>query len=153
MYFYEGKKYFSQKDLIQHLYEKCISSKHPMAKTASKSFDVLDSNGDWYVFYFKFDVNYQLVNFSCKKDIDIKGTSLRDCWKYVLEGIGGAKGAAKGFETNKEVAAYIQSTPDILYRLEIKEPNGSITTKGILYDSILKTLVIDRVPWKGKSNK
>ena len=147
MYYYENKEY-SHADMVTLLFRKCLETKNPMARTASKGFDVLDTKGEWYNFYFKFNENYELVLFSCKKEIDIKGTSLRDCWEYILEGIGGNKGAVKGFQTNTEVFDYLKSTPDTLFRLEKKEKNGGITVKGVLYDSILRTLVIDRVPWK-----
>lgn len=153
MYYFENKTY-TQRDLITLLLKRCIDTKHPMAKTPSKTFDVMDFKGEWYNFVFKFNVDYELELFSCKKAMDIKGTSLRDCWKYILEGMSPSGKVTKGFSTNTAVSDYLKKNPDVLYRLERKEPNGSITVNGVLYDSVLKTFVIDRVPWKGsRTNK
>lgn len=149
MYYYNNKEY-SQRELIRHLYDVAIDSKHSMARTASKSFDVMDGKGEWYVFYFKFDVHNELVNFSCKKSVEITSTSLRDCWKYIIEGINTYGKEVKGFQTNTEVFEYLKQNKDKPYRLERKERNGEITVKGVIYDSILDTLVVNRVPWKKK---
>lgn len=147
MYYYENKEY-SHADMVTLLFRKCLENKNPMARTASKGFDILDTTGEWYNFYFKFNENYELVLFSCKKSVDITTTSLRDCWKYILEGINTSGKEVKGFQKNTEVFEYLKQNKDKPYRLERKERNGEITVKGVIYDSILDTLVVNRVPWK-----
>lgn len=150
MYWYEDKEYL-QEDLIKVLYERALKGRPLFSAESSKSYSVLKSNGERYIFFFRFDANSELVCFTCKKEIDIKGTSLRGCWKYILEGC--EKGNVKGFSNNLEVVEYLKENPNKPYRLEKKENNGTITVKCVLYDSIMDALVVDRVPYRLKKNK